>query len=123
MRARLPRIVIAILILSGCSTLTSVPPGLLYTNVRSPRAYRSSTPADVKATAADPVVSGQSCNRSVLYLISWGDNGYARAVKNTLKDHPGTILYDVNVDSRVRSILLGLYTDNCTVLTGKVGEP
>jgi hypothetical protein len=112
-----------IAMLSGCATLTSVPPDLLYTNVRSPRAYRSSTPADVKATKSDPIVTGRSCNRSLFYLVSWGDNGYAAAVKNALKDDANAILYDVRVDSRVRSVVLGLYTDNCTFLNAKIGQP
>lgn len=109
--------------LTGCATLTSVPPGLLYTNVRTPRAYRSSTPADVHAQKNDPLVSGQACNRSLFYLLSWGDNGYARAVKNTTKDDPNALLYDVRIDARIRSVLLGLYTDNCTLMTGRLGQP
>jgi hypothetical protein len=112
-----------IAMLSGCATLTSVPPGLLYTNVRTPRAYRSSTPTDVKATKSDPIVTGRSCNRSLLYLVSWGDDGYAAAVKNALKSDVDAILYDVRIDLRVRSLLFGLYTDNCTFLDAKIGQP
>jgi len=108
--------------LTGCASITSIPLGLLYTNTRSPRAYRSATPADVKSSPADPLVTGEGCSRSVLYLVAWGDNGYARAVKNALHDKPNAFLYDVRVDSRSRSFLLGLYSDTCTVLTGRVGE-
>src|ERR1041385_3691878 len=93
-------------LLVGCAALPSVPPGLLYTNVRTPRAYRSATPSDVEARESDPWVTGRSCNRSVLYLISWGNNGYAAAVKNALKNNPNQILYDVQIDARTRSILL-----------------
>ena len=109
--------------LSGCSTVSSIPLGILYSNVRSPRAYRSATPADVQAVKTDPIVTGQACSRSVFYLISWGDNGYARTTQNALKDDPQAILYDVRIDSRVRSVLLGLYTDTCTLLTGRLGQP
>ena len=115
--------IVFITMLNGCATLTSVPLGLLYTNVRTPRAYRSSTPADVKATKNDPIVTGRSCSRSLFYLVSWGDNGYAAAVKHALKEDVNAILYDVRVDSRVRSVVLGLYTDNCTFLNAKIGQP
>ncbi len=113
---------LALAALSGCATLTSIPVGLLYTNAKSPRAYRSATAQDVAAKPSDPVVTGKSCNRSLLYLVSWGDNGYARAVKNALKDHEEEILYDVRVDARVRSFILGLYTDTCTLLTARRGQ-
>lgn len=109
-------------LLNGCAALGSIPPGLLYTNTRSPRAYRSATPNDVSPRETDPVVTGRSCNRSLFYLVSWGDNGYARAVKNALKDDANAVLYDVRIDSRMRSFVLGLYMDSCTILTGKRGH-
>src|SRR4051812_13295093 len=99
--------------LTGCASLTSAPPGLLYSNLRSPRAYRSATPADVVATNSDATVEAHACNRSLLYLFSWGDNGYIRAIKNATEGYPNGVLYDVRVDARVRSFLLGLYNDNC----------
>lgn len=102
--------------------LSSIPSGALYTNVRSPRAYRSATPGDIHALKTDPVVESKSCQRSLLYLISWGDNSYARAVENVIRETPDAVLYDVQIDSRVRSILLGLYADNCTFLTGRLSR-
>lgn len=98
--------------------------GLLYTDVRTPRAYRSATPADVKASASDAAVTGTGCARAVLFLVAWGDAGYAAAARDALaRQPPGAVLYDVKVDVAVRSYLLGLYTQACTVLAGRVGRP
>lgn len=96
--------------------------GCLYTNIHRPRAYRSSAPSDVKTTPSDPVVSGEGCQYAVLYLVAWGDSGYAKAVRVALKDHPDGVLYDVRSDLKVRSFVLGLYNQACTVVTGKVGK-
>jgi hypothetical protein len=109
----------AALLLLSCLTLT----GCLYADVRWPRAYRSATPSDVKAAAADPVVSGTSCNTALLYLVAWGDAGYAKAVKAALKDQPDALLYDVRSDVKVKSYLFGLYSRSCTVVTGRVARP
>ena len=97
--------------------------GCLYADVRWPRAYRSATPSDVKAAAADPVVSGMSCNKSLLFLVAWGDAGYAAAVKAALKDAPEGLLYDVRSDMKVNSYLIGLFSRSCTVVTGLVARP
>ena len=106
---------IGLVFMSGC--------GILVTDVRLPYAYRSATPADVKASKDDPMVTGQSCSTSVLYLVMWGNGGYAAAVKDALKNDPNATLYDVKMDVKVRSYLLGLYSHACTIATGKVGHP
>ncbi|MBI2468432.1 MAG: hypothetical protein HYV62_11555, partial [Candidatus Rokubacteria bacterium] len=87
---------LAILTLAGC--------GLLYTDVRAPRAYRSATPSDVKAAPTDQTVSGQACYQSLLYLVAWGDAGYAAATANALGGDAAAILYDVKAD--VKATLL-----------------
>jgi len=97
--------------------------GCLYTNIRVPREYRSATPSDVKADAADGRVSGMGCNRTALYLVAWGDASYKKATAQALKGHEGKVLYDVKSDVKVRSYLLGLYMKTCTIVTGKVGQP
>lgn len=97
--------------------------GCLYADVRWPRSYRSATPADVKAAPEDPVVTGRSCNTALLYLVAWGDAGYARAVQDALKAHPDGLLYDVRSDVKMNSYLLGLYSRSCTVVTGRVARP
>ncbi len=99
--------------LSGC--------GLLYTNVHSGRAYRSATPADVKGAPDDEAVSGSACSQSVLFLVAWGDGGYAAATKDALKGRAG-YLYDVKSDIKVTSVLLGLYTKVCTKVTGRLAK-
>jgi len=96
--------------------------GILYTGIEEPYSYRSASPSDVKASPTDTIVSGQSCNRSVLFLVSWGDGGYAGAVSSALKGDASDVLYDVKADVKVRAYLLGLYTKTCTVVTGKIGR-
>lgn len=109
-------LVLAWLVTSGC--------GLLYTNVHVPRAYRSATPVDVTSKASDKIVTGEACNHSVLFLVAWGNAGYATAVKNALDgEPPGSILYDVQSDLKANIYLIGLYTRSCTIVTGKVAPP
>src|ERR1035437_5428808 len=96
--------------------------GILYTDVKVPRGYRSATPADVKTSPDDPLVSGQSCSRSLLWLVAWGDTSYDAALKDALKSRDG-IMYDVRSDLKVNAYVLGLYTKTCTILTGKVAKP
>lgn len=109
-------VILAAWLVSGC--------GLLYTNVHVPRAYRSATPVDVAAKASDRIASGEACNYSVLYLVAWGNGGYAAAVKDALEGTPpGSILYDVQSDLKASVYVIGLYTRSCTVVTGKVASP
>lgn len=99
---------------SGC--------GLLYTDIKVPRGYRTASPAEVKSSPDDPLVTGTACNRSAVFLVAWGDGSYAAAVKNALKDRDG-IMYDVRADVKVDAYLIGLYTKVCTVVTGRVAKP
>ncbi len=96
--------------------------GCLYANVRGPWSYRSATPSDVKSSMRDARVTGTACNRSVLYLVAWGDAGYAAAVGDALKLRPDAFLYDVKSDIKTTSVLFGLYTRICTTVTGRLGE-
>jgi hypothetical protein len=105
----------AAFLLSGC--------GALYTNIGTPRAYRSATPADVKSAPSDPVVVGRACARSILFLVAWGDTGYAAATRDALRDHPDDVLYDVRSDMQVRAYALGAYTEVCTIVTGRIARP
>src|SRR5690348_11718695 len=103
------------LMLAGC--------GLLYTNIRLPYSYNAATPSDVHADKEDPLISGQSCNQSVIYLFAWGNAGYAAAVQKALEPYPKATLYDVKTDVRVDSYVLGLYTRSCTIVTGRASKP
>ncbi len=96
--------------------------GCLYTNTYAPDSYRSATPIDVKAAISDPVVSGEGCTYSVLWLVSWGNSGYAIATQRALKTNPQGVLYDVKSDLKVTSYLLGLWTRACTIVTGRSGH-
>lgn len=109
-----------LLLLSAAAALSSC--GILYTDIKVPRGYRTATPADVKSASDDPTVTGMSCNRSAIYLFAWGDGSYAAAVKNALGTRDG-ILYDVRADVKVNAYVLGLYTKVCTMLSGKVAKP
>jgi len=97
--------------------------GCLYTNIHGPRAYRSATPADVKAASSDERVSGTACSRTLLFLVAWGDAGYAAAVADALAANRDAVLYDVQSDVKVTSVLFGMYSRVCTVVTGRVGRP
>jgi hypothetical protein len=96
--------------------------GLLYTDIKVPRGYRTATPAEVKASPDDPTVTGRACNRSAIFLFAWGDGSYAAAVKDALGPKDG-ILYDVRADVKVNAYVLGLYTKVCTVVSGRVAKP
>jgi hypothetical protein len=96
--------------------------GLLYTDIKVPRGYRTATPAEVKASPDDPTVTGKACNRSAIYLFAWGDGSYAAAVQNALGARDG-IMYDVRADIKVNAYVLGLYTQACTMISGRVAKP
>ncbi|OGS01215.1 MAG: hypothetical protein A2V88_02885 [Elusimicrobia bacterium RBG_16_66_12] len=100
--------------LSGC--------GLLYTDIKVPRGYRTASPAEVKAAPDDPMATGKACNRSLLFLVAWGDGSYAAAVRDALGTRDG-IMYDVRADMKVDAYLVGLYTRVCTVVAGRVAKP
>lgn len=101
-------------LLGGC--------GLVYTNIHSPYAYRSAAPSEVKSAPDDALVSGQACNYSLLYLVAWGDGGYAAATRAALAGKPDGMLYDVKSDIKVTSLLVGLYTRVCTRVSGKAAR-
>lgn len=100
--------------LSGC--------GILYTDIKVPRGYRTSAPSEVKSAPDDPTVTGKACNRSALFLVAWGDGSYAAAVKDALGTRDG-IMYDVRADMKVDAYLVGIYTKVCTMVTGRVAKP
>ncbi len=95
--------------------------GLVYTDIKVPRGYRTSAPSEVKAAPDDPLVVGKSCNRAAVFLFAWGDASYAAAVKDALGAREG-ILYDVRADVKVNAYLLGIYAKVCTIVTGRVAK-
>ena len=111
------------LVLVALAAVTAIGCGALYTDIRVPRAYRSAAPSDVRATPSDETVVGEACYQSLFFLFAWGDASYATAARHALARHPDATLYDVKADQRATSYLVGLYSQICTVLTGKVGRP
>ncbi len=109
-----------LLLLLAASTLSSC--GLLYTDIKVPRGYRTATPVEVKSSPDDPTVTGKACNRSALFLFAWGDASYAAAVANALGTRDG-IMYDVRADIKINAYLLGIYTQGCTMVSGRVAKP
>jgi hypothetical protein len=103
--------------------LTAAFSGCLYSNVTVPRAYRTAVPSEVKSSSSDSTATGTACSKSLLWLVSWGDAGYAAACRDALKSNPQKVLYDVKSDAKVTSVLLGLYSKVCTKLEGKVALP
>ena len=118
---KLSRLISSLLVLTGL-----ILGGCIYSDVQVPRAYRSASPVDVesKAKSSDKVVTGEGCNKMVLFLVAWGNGGYAAAVSDALKNEPpGAILYDVHSDTSAESYFIGVYSKACTVVTGKVATP
>ena len=111
------------LVLVALAAVTAIGCGALYTDIRVPRAYRSAVPSDVTATPSDETVVGEACYQSLFFLFAWGDASYAAAARNALDGHPDATLYDVKADQKAMSVLVGLNSKVCTVLTGKVGRP
>jgi hypothetical protein len=120
MKTSSARLLSALLLAAAAASLTGC--GMLYTNIRAPRSYRTATSGDVKTSPADPVVSAEACSQSVLFLFSWGDMGYAAVVDKALDGKPGAVLYDVKFDMKVNSVLLGLYTKMCTKVSGRAAK-
>lgn len=96
--------------------------GILYTDIKVPRGWRTAAPSEVKSAPDDPSVRSEACSRTVLWLVAWGDSSYDMALKNALGSREG-IMYDVRSDLKVQAYVLGLYTKQCTILTGRVAKP
>jgi hypothetical protein len=114
---KFPRVLVVPLLAAATSAC-----GILYTDTKVPRGWRTAAPSEVKSAPDDPAVRGESCARSVLWLVAWGDSSYDKALKNALGGRDG-IMYDVRSDLKVQAYLIGLYTKECTILTGRVAKP
>ncbi len=92
--------------------------GCIYANVHTPLSYRSPTPADVGGKLGAEV-EGKSCNHLVLWMVAWGDAGYAAAVEDAMRASGATLLADVRADSNLYNVL-GVYQRNCTRVRARV---
>ena len=101
----------AVLILSGCAMSNSnlgyggQPTGVVYANYN--------TPGSIANTTVKPVKSGEACTHGVLWVAAWGSAGTDDAVKSA------GITKIANVQYSNTSILSGLYSKYCTVVTGQ----
>lgn len=122
----------------------AVLPSCIFSNVITPLAYRSPTPADVGGPShLGAITEGHACSHMVLGLIAWGDGGYASAMDQAAAhatgfapipsapaapDASGTpaaasvgpaLLADVQADTSALNVL-GIYQRRCTVIHAKV---
>ena len=92
--------------------------GCIYTNVTTPLAYRAATLQEAKAEGAAEA-EGLACDHALLYLVAWGDAGYAAAVADAKSKSGASQLADIRADTTLFSVL-GLYQKACTRVTGRV---
>lgn len=92
--------------------------GCIYANVVTPLAYRAPTLQEAKAEGATEA-EGVACDHAVLYLVAWGDAGYAAAVADAKSKSGAAQLADVRADTTFFNVL-GVYQRACTRVTGRV---
>jgi hypothetical protein len=92
--------------------------GCIYTNVTTPLAYRAATLQEAKAEGAAEA-EGLACDQLVLFLVAWGDGGYAAAVADAKAKSGASQLADVRADTTFFNVL-GVYQKACTRVTGRV---
>jgi TRL-like protein family len=92
--------------------------GCIYANVVTPLAYRAPTSQEAKAEGATEA-EGVACDHALLYLVAWGDAGYAAAVADAKSKSGGAQLADVRADTTFFNVL-GVYQRACTRVTGRV---
>jgi hypothetical protein len=92
--------------------------GCIYANVATPLAYRAPTLQEAKAEGAAEA-EGVACDHALLYLVAWGDAGYAAAVADAKSKSGAAQLADVRADTTFLNVL-GVYQKACTRVTGKI---
>lgn len=92
--------------------------GCVYANVSAPLAYRSPTPGDIAGPLGSEV-NGESCSQVVLWLVAWGDGGYAAAVADAKAKSGAALLADVQADRSLFNVL-SVYQKGCTRVRGRI---
>lgn len=105
---------------------------LLFYDSTGPMSFVTMTPHDVPKGAAQlGEVKGVGCQRGLSVPIAaslnatsvsgvYGNGGYAKALAQIKKDHPGLSgIYDVKTDLEYFSVLWGLYRSLCTEVTAR----
>ena len=97
---------IALLLVTGCSNWPRAGNnGAFYTKVSSPvTAFENDS--------SEPLRYGQACNSGILGLYASGDSTLAAAQRNA------SITKVVTIEEQFKHILLGAYTQYCTVVGG-----
>jgi len=130
--------------LAGCAAPTFPPPQQSAYTVaqltRDSMAYRSALPRDAPDRRVLTPVHGEACASAIFFppsppdpffgsnlvepYIPWpsfsavfGDDGYARAVAQAMRDMPDARLIDVRADVRTTSVL-GIWVRGCVVVHG-----
>lgn len=99
------------------ATVAVAATGCVYTHVTMPLSYRSPTPAEVSGPLGEEV-DGKACSQVVLYMVAWGDGGYAAAVENAKQKSGAALLADLRADTEGFNIL-GVYQKRCTRVRGR----
>lgn len=116
---RMKKIITLFLIIIMTSLFSGCTYGLLYTDITTPRSYRSATALDTQDHEMVATnVNGIACSQSFLFLIAIGDGGYDAAVKNALEKNDASMLNDVKADITYTAYLGPVYIKICTSVTG-----
>jgi TRL-like protein family len=105
------------IIRSAAALVALAASGCVYTNVTMPLSYRSPTPSEVAGPLGEDV-DGKACSHNVLFLVAWGDGGYAAAVENAKARSGAALLADLRADTEGFNIL-GVYQRRCTRVRGR----
>ena len=92
--------------------------GCIYADVKTPLAYRAPTMQEAHAENASEA-EGIACNHGVLWLVGWGDGGYAAAVADAKAKSGAVQLADVRADTTLFNVLF-FYERQCTRVTGRI---
>ncbi len=95
--------------------------GCIFASYNVPLSFRSETRFDVGNVPAAGDAHGEACASQLLGLIAFGDGGYDAAYKSALVASGATELFDVRSDTHLLNVL-GIFSQACTVVTGKIAR-
>ena len=116
---------VGLVLLTGCVGIPlSIPPsgmgwGGFYANVTYPSDNSSQTKYNISSEDFEIIgpVRGEGASHSILGLITFGDSGYAKALKNAEKSGADEII-NLRVDTRYLNFLVIFYGRVDTIVTG-----
>ncbi len=95
--------------------------GCLFANYDVPLSFRTETRYDVGSVPPLGDSKGEACAFQILGLLAFGNGGFDAAYQNALTKSGATELFDVRTDTRLFNVL-GIYSESCTNVTGKVAK-